>query len=99
MRDDEKMFNIGVAMLMGVVFMIVFLQVCFRVQNNNLRSVRHDMETTQHDLDVYGTRLTGLIAADKLRSSVVETNPRAEVVSFSKTVHIDNIPMVEENAL
>ena len=99
MRDDEKMFSVSVAVLMGVVFMIVFLQVCFRVQNNNLKSVRHDMENTQHDLDVYGTRLTGLLAADKLRSSVVETNHRAEVVSFSKTVHIDNIPMAEENAL
>ena len=96
MRDDEKMFNIGVAMLLGVVFMIVFLQVCFRVQNNNLKVVRHDMETTQQALDISGTKLTGLMAADKLRSSVVETNKRAEIVSFSKTVHIDDIPMVQE---
>lgn len=96
MGDDEKMFNIGVAMLMGVVFVIVFLQVCFRVQNNNLKAVRHDMENTQHDLDVAGTKLTGLLSADSLRSSVVETNKRAEVVSFSKTVHIDSIPMVQE---
>ena len=48
MRDDEKMFSASIAVLMGVVFMIVFLQVCFRVQNNNLKSVRHDMENTQH---------------------------------------------------
>ena len=96
MRDDEKMFNIGVAMLMGVVFLIVFLQVCFRVQNNNLRSVRHELEETQHSLDVAGTKLTGLISADRLRGSVVKTNPRAEVVSFSKTVHIDDIPLEQE---
>lgn len=98
MRDDEKMFNIGVAMLMAVVFMIVFLQVCFRVQNNNLKTVRNNMEITQHDSDIAGTRLSGLLSADRLRSSVVETSPHAEVVSFSKTVHIDDIPMVQENA-
>lgn len=96
MRDDEKMFNIGIAMLMGVIFMIVFLQVCYRVQNNNLKIVRHDMEITQHESDVAGTKLSALVSADMLRSSVVETNPRAEIVSFSKTVHIDNIPMVQE---
>ena len=96
MRDDEKMFNIGVALLMGVVFIIVFLRVCFRVQNNNLASVRRDMENTQHDLDIAGTKLTGLRSADSLRSSVVETRPRAEIVSFSKQVHIDDIPMVQE---
>ncbi len=96
MRDDEKMFNIGIAMLMGVVFMIVFLQVCYRVQNNNLREVRHDMETTQHETDIAGTKLSALVSADMLRNSVIGTNPHAETVSFSKTVHIDNIPMVQE---
>lgn len=95
MRDDEKMFNIGFAMSLGMVFLIVFLQVCYRVQNNNLVSVRHSMETTKHESDIDGTKLSALLSADSLRASVKHVNPRAEVVSFSKTVHIDDIPMVE----
>jgi len=98
MRDDEKMFNIGVAMLLGVVFLIVFLQVCYRVQNNNLKSVRNEMETTKQETDIAGTKFSALSSADSLRGSVVGINPRVETVSFSKTVHIDNIPMVKDDA-
>ena len=98
MRDDEKMFNIGVAMLMAVVFIIGFLQVSYRVQNNNLKSVRQDMENTKYEIDIAKTKLSALSAADSLRGSVIGINPKAEIVSFSKTVHIDNIPMVQEDA-
>ncbi|MBR5355266.1 MAG: hypothetical protein IK122_04035 [Alphaproteobacteria bacterium] len=96
MRDDEKMFNIGTIMLIGVVFLIVFLQVCYRVQNSNLQAVRRSMENIQHEYDIAKTRFSALSSADSLRGSVVGVNPRAETVSFSKTVHIDNIPMVGE---
>ena len=96
MRDDEKMFSIGVSMLMGVMFLIVFLQVCYRVQNSNLNDVRRNMENTQHEYDIARTRFSTLSSADSLRGSVVGINPKAEVVSFSKTVNIDDIPMVVE---
>ena len=99
MRDDEKMFNIGVSMLLGVIFVIVFLQVCYRVQNSNLKSVRQNMENTKYDMDVAGTKFSALSSADSLRGNVVGINPRAETVSFSKTVNIDDIPMAGENAL
>ena len=96
MRDDEKMFNIGTIMLVGVIFLIVFLQVCYRVQNSNLQEVRRSMENTGHEYDIAKTRFSALTSADSLRGSVVGVNPKAEIVSFSKTVHIDNIPMVGE---
>ena len=96
MRDDEKMFNIGTIMLMVVVFVIVFLQVCYRVQNSNLNSVRRNMENTRHEYDIAKTRFSALSSADSLRGSVVGVNPKAEVVSFSKTVNVNDIPMVGE---
>ena len=43
MRDDEKMLHLGVSMLCGIVFLVAFLQVCYRVQDNNLKSVRQNM--------------------------------------------------------
>ena len=95
MRDDEKMLNLGITMLVSIVCLVAFLQVCYRVQNNNLVSVRHSLETTKHEADIAGTKLSALLSADSLRRSVKNANPNAEVVSFSKTVHIDDIPMVE----
>ncbi len=95
MRDDEKMFNIGATMLFCIVCLVAFLQVCYRVQDNNLKSVRRDIENTKQEYDIAGTKFSALSSAASLRSSVIETNPHAEIVSFSKTVHIDNIPMVE----
>ncbi len=96
MHDDEKMFNIGTIMLMVVVFLIMFLQVCYRVQNSNLKSIRQSMDETRHEYSIADTRFSALKSADSLRGSVVGVNPKAETVSFSKTVHIDDIPMVEQ---
>ena len=98
MHDDEKMLNIGVGMLLATMFVIGFLQVSYRVQNNNLKSVRQNMETTKYEMDIAKTKWSALSSADSLRSSVVGINPKAEIVSFSKTVHIDNIPMVQQDA-
>ena len=95
MRDDEKMLNIGVTMGASVVCLIAFLQVCYRVQDNNLKSVRHSLENTQQEYDIAGTKFSSLSSAGLLRASVSEINPKMEVVSFSKTVFIDDIPLVE----
>lgn len=96
MRDDEKMFNLGVAMFVGIVCLIVFLQVCYREQNNNLKSVRRLADVARQDYAIAETKFSALSSADSLRSSVVGINPNAEVVSFSKTLRIDDIPMVKE---
>ncbi|MCQ2568235.1 MAG: hypothetical protein MJ163_01375 [Alphaproteobacteria bacterium] len=95
MRDDEKMFNIGLTMVFAVICLIAFLQVCYRVQENNLKSVRQSLETTKQEYDIAGTKFSALSSAGLLRASVAEINPKMETVSFSKTVHIDEIPMVE----
>lgn len=96
MQDDEKLFNIGLVMFIFVVVLTAFLQVCYRVQNNNLRDVRRNMEINRQEIASAEARFASLTAADSLRGSVVGVNPGAETVSFSKTVHIDTIPMVEE---
>lgn len=95
MRDDEKMFNLGVIMFVSVMCLIVFLQVAYRKQNNDIKNVRSAMESVQQEYEVAETRFSALLAADSLRNSVVGTLPKAETVSFSKTIHINDIPMVE----
>ena len=96
MRDDEKMFNLGMAMAVGIVCLIVFLQVCYREQNNNLKDVRHAIETTRQEYAVAETHFSELTSGDGLRGSVVGVNPNAEIVSYSKIINIENIPMVQQ---
>lgn len=96
MRDDEKMFNLGLCMLIGVVCLIAFLQVCYRVQNNNLEYVRSAMDDTKYDFATAETKFSNLSSGDSLRRVVTETHPNITTVSYSKTVHIDSIPMVTE---
>ncbi len=96
MRDDEKMFNLGKVMAIGMVCLIVFLQVCYREQNKNLRDVRRAMNTARQEYALAQTKFSMLSSADSLRGSVVGINPKAEIVSFSKTEYIDNIPLVQQ---
>jgi len=96
MRDDEKMFNLGVIMSVGIVCLVVFLQVCYRVQNNNLKNVRLAMQTNRREYAALETKFSALSAGDSLRSSVVEIYPKSETVSFSKNINIDDIPMAQE---
>jgi hypothetical protein len=96
MRDDEKMFNLGMAMAVGIVCLIVFLQVCYREQNNNLKDVRRAIDATRQEYAIAETRFSALTSADGLRGSVVGINPDVETVSYSKFINIENIPMVQK---
>jgi hypothetical protein len=53
------------------------------------------METTKQEYDIAGTKFSALSSAGSLRASVSMINPKMETVSFSKTVNIKDIPMVE----
>ena len=54
------------------------------------------MESVRQATEKEETKLLTLKSADSLRNSFRGLNPKAEVVSFNKTIHINNIPMVEE---
>ncbi len=96
MQDDEKMFNIGWIAVAVIFCLTAFLQVCYREQNRDIRNVRNEIENTKHELEIAETKFSTLSASDSLRNSVIGINPKVTVVSFSKTVHIDEIPMVQE---
>ena len=95
MRDDEKMFNLGLFAMLTVVGLIVFLQVCYCVQNENLAAVRNSLENTRQEYGDAADRISKLSSGDYLSSSVMSMNPAAVNVSISKTIHIDSIKMEE----
>ncbi|MBR5904317.1 MAG: hypothetical protein IKZ49_02160 [Alphaproteobacteria bacterium] len=96
MQDDEKLISMGVISIISVILITAFLQVCYREQNKNINSVRKELVNVRHQYEISETKFSALSSADLLRNSVLGTNQTAEVVSFSKTINIDNIPMVQE---
>lgn len=88
MNDDEKMFQIGVWSLCVVLFLTVLLQVAFRTQDRQLRSVRNDIVKTQQEIAMKQTKFASLISLENLRNVVSMVLPKTETVNYAKSVDV-----------
>ena len=96
MRDDEKMFRLGIGLFLVVAAMIVFLQVGYRVQDKNIKYVRDSINDARYEFATLEAKFSNLSSGNSLRDSLTRIYPKATTVSYSKTIHIDDIPMVTE---
>ena len=92
MNQDEKMFRIGVIMVIAMVAINVALQVCYRAQNSERKRVRRDIVQTQQDIAVAQAKFASLVRPESLRNLVSGVVPHAEVISFHKSVEIRDLP-------
>lgn len=92
MNEDEKMFRVGVVMVVITVAINVALQVCYRAQNNERKRVRRDIVQTQQDIAVAQAKFASLVRPESLRNLVSGVAPRAEAISFNKSVEIRDLP-------
>lgn len=92
MNEDEKMFRIGIGMLIVMVALSVALQVCYRAQNRERERVRRDIVQTQQDIAVAQAKFAALVRPESLRNLVSGAVPHAEVISFHKSVEIGELP-------
>lgn len=92
MNEDEKMFRIGWAMLVLMVIVTVALQVCYRTQNAERKRVRAQIVRTQQDIAVAQANFASQVRPESLRNLVSGVVPRAETISFNKSVDIRNLP-------
>lgn len=97
MNEDEKMFHIGIAMFVIMFVIMVALQVCYRVQNDARRSVRQKIVQTQQDFAVAQADFSSYVRPEVLRNLVTSAVPKAEVISFHKSVEIQELPDRIEN--
>ncbi|MBO4480076.1 MAG: hypothetical protein J5742_00425 [Alphaproteobacteria bacterium] len=97
MNEDEKMFHIGIIMLVVMSVMTVALQVCYRVQNSARRNVHQKIVQTQKDFAVAQANFSSYVRPEILRNLVTSTTPKAEVISFHKSVEIQELPDRMEN--
>ena len=92
MNEDEKMFRIGVGMLIAMVAVTVALQVCYRAQNRERERVRREIVQTQQDIAVAQAKFASLVRPESLRNLVSGVVPHAEVISFNKSIEIRDLP-------
>lgn len=92
MNEDEKMFHIGVWSLIVVAVLTVVLQACYRTQNRVLSHVRADIVRTKKEIAVAETDFAAYVRPEILGSVVKLMSPKAETVSFQKSVTISDLP-------
>lgn len=92
MTEDEKMFHIGMWTFWGIVALAIVLQVCYRTQNRALDRVRREIVQTQQKTAEMQANFASYVRPEILRNLVSSIYPNAEVISFHKSVSIDEVP-------
>lgn len=95
MQDDEKMLQFGVWAIGGVLLATVVLQVAFRTQNRQINRVRRQIVETQQQIAVAEAGFASLVRPEVLRNMVVSITPKAEVISFNKSVSVNELAIKE----
>lgn len=96
MGEDEKMFQIGLWACVLVSVLAAVLQVCYRTQNRARNRVRAEIVKTQQEIAVAQANFASYVRPEILRNLVVSVYPKTEVISFHKSVAIDDLPNREQ---
>lgn len=96
MGEDEKMFQIGLWACILVSVLAAVLQVCYRTQNRARNRVRAEIVQTQQEIAVAQANFASYVRPEILRNLVVSVYPKTEVISFHKSVAIDDLPNREQ---
>lgn len=93
MNEDERMFQIGIWSLGAIFVLTTALQVCYRTQNRARDRVRAEIVQTQQTIAARQANFASYVRPEILRNLVVSVTPNAEVISFHKSVSIDDLSM------
>lgn len=95
MGDDEKMFHIGLWAVGAIILLTAGLQVCYRTQNRERDRVRAEIVRAQQEIAAQQANFASYVRPEILRNLVVSITPKAEVISFHKSIAIDELPVKE----
>lgn len=96
MSDDEKMLHIGYWSIGVVFFLTVVLGAMSRTQNREINHIRRSIVKTQQEIALAEAQFASYVRPESLRNMVVTIQPKSEVVSFNKSVAIENLENREE---
>lgn len=92
MRDDEKMFQIGLwTFVVAVLLGIVVFPVVYRTQIRQLNRVRREIVALQKEIALREAEFAAIITPERLRNSVDIVAPKSKTVAFSSTVWIGDL--------
>ena len=97
MRDDEKMFQIGVWSLGVVLMLSVTLQVAFRTQGRQINRVHREIIHVQQKIAVAEANFASYVRPESLRNLVNGLAPKSETISFNKAVSINDLKNREDS--
>lgn len=86
------MFHIGIWILGAVFMLAVGLQVCYRTQNHARDRVRAEIVRTQQEIAAETANFSAYVSLNSLRNMVDVIYPKAEVISFHKSIAISELP-------
>ncbi len=93
MNEEQKMFRIGVWSLVGIIFVIVGLQVCYRTQHKSLKFTHDEIVKTQQQIAIEQAKFESMTNSEYLRGMVTAVNPRVEIIGFRKYAEIEDLPL------
>jgi len=94
-REDEKMFHIGVTALLVILALGAALQVGFRVQNNARAHTRRAIELNQQKFADDRTRLSSMLRNESLRHIVFDVFPDFEQIGYRKKISISELEVAK----
>lgn len=97
MTEDEKMFHIGMWAFCSVLALTIVLQVCYRTQNKARDRVRREIVATQQRSAQLAANFASYVRPEILRNVVVSIYPKSEVISFHKSIGIEELPRRESD--
>jgi hypothetical protein len=95
MNEDDKMCYLGIGLLVPAVVLTLALQVFYRNQDRARANVRREIVRTQQEAAVASANFASYVRPEILRNLVAGIYPKAEVISFNKSVSIDELPARE----
>lgn len=93
--ESEKIFKLGLGLAMLVFLLTAALQVCYRTQNRSRARIHKDIVKVQQDIAIADASFSAYVGNEILRDMVVSVYPKAEVITFNKSVKSDELPNKE----
>lgn len=91
MNEDERMFHWGLGLAGAVLMLTASLQVCYRVQDKTRARTRAEIVKTQQETAVAAANFASFVRPEILRNVVTSVYPKTEVISFHKSIAIDEL--------
>ncbi|MDR0967562.1 MAG: hypothetical protein LBL75_01890 [Rickettsiales bacterium] len=95
MNNDERVFRIGVGLVVAMFVIGIVLQVCYRAQSRSMARINANIVKTQQETAQAQAVLSTMVRPDVLRARVASVYQNYESIGFKKNINVVDIPIQE----